>query len=154
MPLNIRRGQKRYDYAMIDFQAEDGTSSTCPAKILGFVRYDITLGIPTPHFSDVEGLSLEQIHENMAVDNNAYAVIHTASDYLSMARFQEEFVSSFTLGDISQCLYVVKVEAIYGPLLVFWNYGYVGEDKGKLFCALPKSKWGQYFDTQINNSFL
>lgn len=148
------KGQKRYDYAMIDFQAEDGTSSTCPAKILGFIRYDITLGIPTPHFSDDEGLSLDQIHENMAVDNNAYAVIHTASDYLSMARFQEEFVSSFTLGDISQCLYVVKVEAIYGPLLVFRNYGSVGEDKGKLFCALPKSKWGQYFDTQINNSFL
>ena len=139
---------------MIDFQSEDGTSSTCPAKIPGFVRYDITLGIPTPHFSDDEELSLERIQENMAIDNNVYAVIHTASDYLSMECFQEEFVSSFTLGDISQCLYVVKVEAIYGPLLNFQNYGSVGDDKGKLFCALPTSKWGQYFDTQINYSFL
>jgi hypothetical protein len=45
---------------------------------------------------------------------------------------------------------MVKVEAIYGPLFVFQNYGYVGDDKNKLFCALPKSKWGKYFDGRIH----
>ncbi len=29
-------GEKRYDYAMIDFLSDDGLSATCPAMILGF----------------------------------------------------------------------------------------------------------------------
>jgi hypothetical protein len=44
------------------------------------------------------------------------------------------------------------VEAIYGPLFVFQNYGSVGDEKNKLFCALPKSKWGKYFDDRIHSS--
>ncbi len=43
-------GEKRYGYVMIDFVADDGLSATCPAMILGFLRYNITLGIPTHHF--------------------------------------------------------------------------------------------------------
>ena len=42
-------GQKRYDYAMIEFVSDDGTVATCPAMILGFVQYNITLCIPTPY---------------------------------------------------------------------------------------------------------
>jgi hypothetical protein len=30
-------GQKRYNYAMIEFVSDDGTVATCPAMILGFV---------------------------------------------------------------------------------------------------------------------
>jgi hypothetical protein len=108
------------------------------------------LGIPTSHFSDEEGQSLHTIQDNMAVDNNLYAVVHTASDCVSIERFQDEFVSSFTLGDISNCEYIIKVEVIYGPMFVFRNYGSVGDDKNKLFCALPKSKWGKYFDDRIH----
>ncbi len=55
----------------------------------------------------------------MAADNNIYVVVHMASDYVSIEQFQNEFVSSFTLGDISNCVYIVTVEAIYGPLFVF-----------------------------------
>jgi hypothetical protein len=110
------------------------------------------LGIPTPHFSDEEGQSLHTIQDNMAVDNNLYVVVHTASDYVSIEQFQQEFVTSFTLGDISNCVYIIKVEAIYGPLFVFQNYGSVGDEKNKLFCALPKSKWGKYFDDRIHSS--
>jgi hypothetical protein len=69
---------------------------------------------------------------------------YTASDYGSIEGFQQEFVSSFTLGDISNCVYMIKVEAIYGPLFVFCNYGSVGDDKNKSFCALPKLKWGKF----------
>jgi hypothetical protein len=76
-------GQKRYDYAMIEFVSDDGTIATCPAMILGFVQCNITLGIPTPQFTGVEELSLNTIQENMAVDNNLYVVVHTASDYVS-----------------------------------------------------------------------
>ncbi len=97
-------GEKRYDYAMIDFLSDDGLSATCPAMILEFQRYNITLGIPTPHFSDEEGQSLHTVQDNMAVDNNLYVVVQMASDYVSIERFQNEFVSSFTLGDISNCV--------------------------------------------------
>ncbi len=55
----------------------------------------------------------------MAVDNNLYVVVHMASDYVLIEQYQQEFVTSFTLGDISNCVYIIKVEAIYGPLLVF-----------------------------------
>ncbi len=81
---------------------------------------------------------------------NLYVVIHTASDYVSIEHFRHEFVSSFSLGDISNYVYIIKVEAIYGPLFVFQNYGSVGDDRSKLFCALPKSKWGKYFDDRIH----
>ncbi len=42
-------GEKRYDYAMIEFVSDDRTIATCPVMILGFVRYNIKLGIPTTH---------------------------------------------------------------------------------------------------------
>ena len=79
----------------------------------------------------------------MAVDNNLYVVVHMASDYVSIEQFQQEFVTSFTLRDISNCVYIIKVEAIYGPLFVFQNYGSVGDEKNKLLCALPKIKMGK-----------
>jgi hypothetical protein len=85
--------QKRYDYAMIEFVSDDGTVATCPAMILGFVRYNITLGIPTPQFTGKEELSINTIQENMAVDNNLYVVVHTASDYVSSEQLETKFVS-------------------------------------------------------------
>jgi hypothetical protein len=53
--------QKRYNYALIEFVSDDGNIATCPARILGFVRYIITLGIPTPQFTSEEELSLNTI---------------------------------------------------------------------------------------------
>jgi hypothetical protein len=52
-------GDRQYNFAMIDFLLDDGDTATCPAKILGFVRYTITSGIPTPHISGNDGLSNE-----------------------------------------------------------------------------------------------
>jgi hypothetical protein len=116
-------GQKRYDYAMVEFVSDDGNIAICPARILGFVGYNITLGIPTPQFTSEEELSLNTIQENMAVDNNLYVVVHTASDYVSSEQIEKEFVPSFILGDVMNCVYIVKVDAIHGPLFVFKNYG-------------------------------
>jgi hypothetical protein len=96
--------QQRYDYAMIEFVPDDGTITTCPAMILGFVQYNISLGISTPQFTDEEELSLTTIPENMAVDNNLYAVDHTASDYVSVDQLEKECVSSITLGNIMNCV--------------------------------------------------
>jgi hypothetical protein len=111
-------GQKRYDYAMIKFVLDDGTIAIGHAMILGFVQCNITLGIPTPQFTGEEELTLNTIQENMAVDNNLYVVVHTASDYVSSEQLEKEFVSLFILGDVMNCVYIVKVEAIHGPLSI------------------------------------
>jgi hypothetical protein len=68
--------------------------------ILGFVQYNITLGIPTPQFTGKEELSLNTIQENIAVDNNLFMVVHTALDYVSSEKLEKKFVSSFILGDV------------------------------------------------------
>jgi hypothetical protein len=122
---------------MIEFVSDDGTVATCPAKFLGFVQYYIILGIPTQQFRGEEELSLNTIQENMAVDNNLYVVVHTASDYVSSKQLEKEFVSLLTLQDVMNCVYIVKVEAIHGPLFVFKNYGSSGKNENKLFCTLP-----------------
>jgi hypothetical protein len=71
------------------------------------------LGIPTPQFTCEEELTLNTIQENMAVDNNLYVVVHTASDYVSNEQLEKEFVSLFILGDVMNCVNIVKVEAIH-----------------------------------------
>jgi hypothetical protein len=73
----------------------------------------------------------------MAVDNNLYVVVHTASDYVSSEQMEKEFVSSFIPGDVVNCVYIVNVEAINGTLFVFRNYDSSGENANKLFCTLP-----------------
>ncbi len=145
----LMNGHKRYDYALIDFISDDGVTTSCPSLILGFVKYDLTLGIPTPHFIDDEELSLVDIQQNMYLDNSLYVVVHSASDYLPFEQLQNEFVSTFVLGDVMSCLYIVKVESIRGLLFVFKNYGDQDNDVKKLFCTLPKREWGQYFSSRI-----
>jgi hypothetical protein len=53
-------GSKRYDYAMAQFEKDDGSLANCPAKIINFVCYDKTPGIPTPHFVTVWGLGCKK----------------------------------------------------------------------------------------------
>ena len=145
----LKNGQKLYDYALVDFVDNDGATKSCPALMLGFIRYNITLGIPTPQFIHEDELSLSDIQQNMSIDNSLYVVVHTASDYIPYEQLQHEFMSTFVLGDVMTCLYIVKIESFWGPLNVFKNYGANGEDVNKLFCTLPRSEWGQYFTSRI-----
>ena len=142
-------GTRRYDYAMINFVSDNGNETTCPCMILGFIRYDQTLGIPTPKFINEDGMTLDRIQQYMYTDNSLYAVVHSASDYLPLEQLQQEFVSSFVLGDVMTCVYIVNVETIRCPLNVFKDYGAHGENVTKLFCTLPKREWGQYFSSRI-----
>jgi hypothetical protein len=80
-----------------------------------------------------------------------WLVVHTASDYVSIYQLEKEFVSSFTLRNIMNCVYIIKVEAIHGPLFVFKNYGSLGENASKLFCTLSEKKWGKYFSGKIDS---
>ena len=140
-------GKSRYDYAMISFLSDDGKTNTCPAKILGFVKYNVTRGIPTPHLCTDLGLSLSDIKDQNTIDQHNYVVIHAASTYVTWEKLMDDFVVPFHLGDVKTCLYIVKVEAIEGPLFVFQNYG--GDGK-KLFCTLPQRKWAKYFDRRLS----
>ncbi len=134
---------------MINFVSDKGMTFTCPAKILGFVRYNITKGIPTPQFSGDEELTLDSIRDNNTIDNNVNVVVHTASDYVSMDQIQSDFITSFMLGNITECVYIVNIDSILGPLFVFKIYGSVGEDTNKCFYSIPQEKWGQYFSDRI-----
>ncbi len=112
------------------------------------------MGIPTPQFTGEEEQTLNTIQENMAVDNNLYVVVHTASDYVSSEQLGKEFVSSLILGDVMNCVYIDKVEAIHGPLFVFKNYGSSGENATKLFCTLPQRRWGNALATRYNHKII
>jgi hypothetical protein len=76
-------------------------------------------------------------------------VVHTASDYVSSEQLEKEYGALFILGDVMNCVYIVKVEAIHGPLFVFKNYGSSGENANILFCTLPQRRWRQYFSNKI-----
>ncbi len=119
-------GSKRYDYAMVQYENDDRSLGTCPAKIIGFVHYDKTHGITTPHFVDCMGLGLQEICDMNQTDHHLYAVVHTAEKYLSYDEFQKEFLCQFILGDVTRCIYIIKVEDIVGPLFVFNNSGCAG----------------------------
>jgi hypothetical protein len=71
-------GSKRYDYAMVQFENNDGSLATCLAKIIGFICHDKTPGIPTPHFVDCTGLGLQEIGTMNQTDHHLNAVVHTA----------------------------------------------------------------------------
>ncbi len=58
-------------------------------------------------------------------------------------------MSTVVLGDVMTCLYIVKIESIRGLLNVFKDYGAHGGNVNKLFCALPRREWGQYFSSRI-----
>ena len=114
-----------------------------------FIKYNVTRGIPTPHFSVELQQSVQERKANDDVDNHLYVVIHAASTYLSVSKLRKAFVSRFTLGNIDQCMYIINVEDILGPLFVFQNYGGEGSAANQLFCTLSQRQWGKYFSDRI-----
>jgi len=131
-----------YDWGMIQFHQNDipASQSMSPAKIIGFVRYE-SRGIPTPYLIQDDGVTLEEIEESNMEDETMYAIIHTASQWLTMDTLESEFSETFLLGDVNQCLYIVDVKTIIAPLFVVAN-----ENDLTMICMLPKKKWGKFFD--------
>jgi hypothetical protein len=129
--------------------SDEGITETCPSKKLRFVRYNITKGIPTTQFQGNGELSSTTTCHNHTVDNDLYVVVHTASDYISLEQLQYDFITSFSLENITDCVYIVSVDAIQIPLFVFKNYGSAREDTNTLFFTLPQAMWGQYFGERI-----
>ena len=78
-----------------------------------------------------------------------YVVVHLSSTYLSLDDLQTNFVCKFVLGDVNNCMYIIKVDDIVCPLFVFNNYGGEGKKAKDLFCVPPQPNWGQYFGNKI-----
>ncbi len=57
------------------------------------------------------------------IDNTMYAVVLTATSYVSWEELERSFVIQFTLGHSKDYVYVVSVENITDPLFVFQDYG-------------------------------
>jgi hypothetical protein len=87
----------------------------------------------------------------MAVDNNLYMVVHTVSDYVSSEQLEKEFVSLFILGDIVNCVYIVNVEAIHGPLFVFKNYSSSEENANNYSVPCHKGDGDNTLAARYNN---
>ena len=144
-------GCERYDYCMVEFtdstDDDDDLALTrlCPARIEGFFTYKSS-GIPTPRLVQQEDWSLDQCVSNCVRDEQLYAVVHTAADYVSWERLCQDFVVPFQLGDVKSCVFIVPVDCIVDPLFVFRDYG---GSSGNFFCALPYRKWGEYYRSRI-----
>jgi hypothetical protein len=92
---------------------------------------------------------LQEICAMNQTDHHLYTVVHTAKKYFSYYEFQKDFLCQFVLGDVTCCMYIIKVEDIAVPLFVLKNFGGAGSVTNILQCALPQSKWGQYFSNCI-----
>jgi hypothetical protein len=131
-------GSQRDHFCVVAFSDGNGDSKRtqlCPAQIILFVEF-ITPGFPTPYSSN---------HGNQ-VNTSIYAIIHTATDYLSWDKLRSNFISPFTLGDPKTCVYIVDIQNIGEPIFVFKNYGKSGN---QYFCSLPYRRWGEYFQKRI-----
>jgi hypothetical protein len=93
-------------------------------------------------------LSLADIKDQNMIDNTMYAVVHTATSYVSWEELERSFVKQFTLGHPKECVYVVSVENITDPLFVLHDYGNDGLD---YFCTLPYNRWGTHFRNRLSN---
>ena len=97
--------------------------STCPTQILGFSN--MSQGIPSPELIDND-FTLADIKGQNMIDSTMYAVVHTATSYVSWEELECSFVMQFTQGHPKNCVYVVLVENIMDPLFVFDDYGMLG----------------------------
>ena len=82
------------------------------------------------------------------IDDTMYAVVHTATSYVSWDAIAHSFVMQFTLGHPEDCLYVVTVANITDTLFVFDDYG---NDGLNYFCSLPYQRQGAYFRKRLSN---
>ena len=66
-----------------------------------------------------------------------YAIVHTASQWLTMDTLESKFSETFLLSDVNQCLYIVDVKSIIAPLFVEAN-----ENDPTMICMLPQKNGG------------
>ena len=80
-------------------------------------------GVPTPHLIGDMNLYTEGIFDKSMVDKTTYAIVQSATEYLSWKKIEEDFVTPFTLGSTTDNLYMVKLEHLIDPIFVIYDYG-------------------------------
>ena len=138
---------------MVQFEGDEDEpleDLLCPAKVLGFFKYADSGHIPTPFLIEEMGYSPEQIYREGLTDNSIYAVVHTASETVPWYNIMDDFVSSFYLGNVKGCVYIVDIKCFKDPLFVFQDIGGVAPQSDRHFCVLPHKKWGRYFGEKVN----
>ncbi len=128
-------GSEHYHFCMVTFvDGDDDMQSTCPARILSFANF-ASEGFPQPDPTD-----------NNSNRNNLYAIVHTATRFITWEELESAFIVPFCLGDVKTCVYIVNVTAISDPLFVCPNYG---RDGLHYLCCLPYQRWGNYFAQKL-----
>ena len=126
-------GSERYHFCMVTFvDGDEEMQSTCPARILSFVKF-ATDNFPTPDQMDKS-------------PNELYAIVHTATKFITWEELDSSFILPFCLGDVKTCVYIVNVAAISDPLFVCPNYG---REELHFLCCLPYRRWGNYFGHKL-----
>jgi len=126
-------GSERYHFCMVTFvDGDEEMQSTCPARILSFVKF-ATDNFPTPDQMDKS-------------PNELYAIVHTATKFITWEELDSSFILPFCLGDVKTCVYIVNVAAISDPLFVCPNYG---REELHFLCCLPYRQWGNYFGHKL-----
>ena len=136
-------GHSWYDWCMLQFDGQDLVETTCPCKIIGFIKYR-TPGCPTPNLINDMKLSPGEIEDDSLRDKTTYVVVHAAKEYVPLHKMEKEFTTKFELGDIRKCLYVVDIKTILLPLFVL-------EDGIDNICSLPYGKWDSYFNNKMKS---
>jgi len=90
---------------------DDDMQSTCPAQILSFVNF-ASEGFPQPDPTD-----------NNSNRNNLYAIVHTATRFITWEELESAFIVPFCLGDVKTCVYSVNVTAISAHYLFVLTMG-------------------------------
>ena len=149
------KGGGWYDYTMMDFSHVnsdlDGISMeddfTCVCKVLGFFKYH-KAGTPTPFLVDECAHRPTTIEDDGLSDPNIYAAIHASEDWMSYEALKNDFIHPFNLGDPSETLYLVRVDHLQSPMIVFPDSG------GPLrrhHAVLPRRHWPGFFSSFIDS---
>ena len=91
-------GASRYNWCLVQFDGNDiATNLLCHAQILGLLQFPA--GTPSPYLVEDLLLSTNYIANNSSTDDRFYAIVHTATSYLSRNTLIQTFISKIKLGD-------------------------------------------------------
>ena len=148
-----------YDFALMDFAfANEGGNSggsndsikngdcTCVCMVLGFFRYH-KAGTASPHLVEECRHDALSVMENGMDDPHLYAAIHASEDWMKYSDLISEFSCPFVLGDPSETLYLVKLEHLVAPMIVYPD---VGGPRRQYHAILPCRHWPKYYSNYID----
>ena len=148
------RGKPWYDWCMVSFLSGNEYKLN-PSKLLGFLKYDSSGGVPTKGLMEgYEGsitcklTRMINIFDQNIVDPTVYAVVHCTKEEMTMNDLINSFVKKVEFGDdVDEFVYIVEATSIYCPLFCIPDLG--GTDGKVHYIAPSHDDWGKFFSKQI-----